>query len=116
MKKIFYPIIGLVSGIINGTLGAGGGAIIVPSVEKLGMEEHHAHATSIAVVLPMTLVSLYFYSRNGYLNFKVASVVSIGGIIGGYIGAKFLNKISGKAVKNIFAASMIIMGIRMLWR
>jgi uncharacterized membrane protein YfcA len=40
--------------------------------------------------------------------------VCIGGVIGGYLGAKFLGKISSKWLHRIFGLFMIIAAVRMI--
>ena len=58
-KKCKRTAIGLVTGFANGLFGSGGGTIVVPAMERfLGEEEHKAHATAIAVILPLSLLSL----------------------------------------------------------
>ncbi|MTI70937.1 MAG: sulfite exporter TauE/SafE family protein [Firmicutes bacterium] len=117
MKKINIKIltIGFLTGIINGLFGSGGGTIIVPSlVFILGLEEHKAHATAISIILPLTLISTFIYFNNGMLNFKIATLVAAGGIIGGFTGAKLLKKIPSTLLRKIFGLFMIIAAIRMV--
>jgi uncharacterized membrane protein YfcA len=55
-------LIGLGTGLCNSLFGAGGGMIAVPSmVHILKLDEHDAHATTIAVILPLGTVSAYIY-------------------------------------------------------
>lgn len=109
-------IIGLVGGFLNGLFGAGGGTILVPSMEKfLGLEEHKAHATAISIILPLSVISLVVYWYKGELIWQSALMASIGGVLGGAIGAKFLSKISGKWLRCIFGVFMVIAGGRMFF-
>ena len=68
VKYLIYALIGLVTGAANGLFGSGGGTIAVPAmVLLLGVEEHRAHATAISIILPLTLLSTFFYvSRQLY--------------------------------------------------
>ena len=64
MKKNNLKIIsiGLITGLINGLFGSGGGTIIVPTmIFLLGIDDHKAHATAIAVILPLTIISTIIY-------------------------------------------------------
>lgn len=117
MKKILlYSIIGITSGFLNGVLGAGGGTIIVPSLERLlKVPPHKAHATAISIILPISMVSSYFYLRQGLLDQKATMYIASLGMIGGFVGARVLKKLSGKTIRIVFAVSMIIAGVRMLW-
>lgn len=111
-KKI---IIGIVTGFANGLFGAGGGTIVVPAIEKfLNVEAHKAHATAIAIILPLSILSTFIYVKGVSIDFKMIMYVSIGGVIGGFIGAKFLNKLSSKWLHKIFGIFMIVAAVRMI--
>ena len=50
---------GALTGTANGFFGGGGGCILVPLLTKLcGLEQKKAFATSVAVIFPLSLVSL----------------------------------------------------------
>lgn len=116
IKKYFsYALIGIVTGIANGLFGSGGGTIAVPAmVLIMKEEEHRAHATAISIVLPLTSVSAVIYMSNNYLNWGLTYKVVLGGIVGGYIGAKLLNVCPSHILRKIFAFFMIAAAIRML--
>ena len=112
MKSI---IIGLVTGLANGLFGSGGGTIVVPCMEKfLDVDAHKAHATAIAIILPLSIISIFVYMRNVDIQWMKIVMVSIGGIVGGYVGAKLLCKVSGKWLHRIFGFCMIVAAVRMI--
>lgn len=109
--------IGLVTGFANGLFGSGGGTIVVPAMERfLGLEEHKAHATAIAVILPLSLLSLGIYLWKGGLGeaWQIALWASLGGLGGGLVGAKLLNRVSGLWLHRIFGAFLLAAAVRML--
>ena len=109
-------LIGALAGILNGLLGSGGGVIAVISLRKfLKMDAHKSHATAVAVMLPLTVISAAVYLTKYQTDFKTLIFVTIGGIIGGITGAKLLVKISSKWLHRIFGAIMIFAAIRMLF-
>lgn len=116
MKNFLFLLTGLISGLVNGMLGTGGGTITVPAIQRLGVDTKKSHATAIAVILPLTIVSVFFYFRQGHTDLKSAVIVSIAGAAGSVAGAKFLRKIPAAFLKMLFGAAMIIMGIRMFFR
>jgi len=80
-------------------------------------EPHKAHATAIAIILPLTVISAFLYYYKLHVDLKTLELVSIGGIAGGLTGAKLLNKISVKYLHYIFGGIMIIAGVKsLLWR
>ena len=108
-------VTGLVTGTINGLMGSGGGMIVVPAmVFLLGAEEQEAHATAVAVILPLTVMSAFFYISSGYVDWNLAVTTASGGAIGGYVGAGLLNKCPPFLVRKIFAVFMIFAALRML--
>jgi len=109
-------IIGLVTGFFNGLFGSGGGTIVVPAMAfMLGVTEQKAHATAIAVILPLSIISSFVYFRNNLVDWRLTSNVALGSMVGGYIGARILNKFSANALRKIFGISMIIAAIRMVF-
>ncbi len=113
-KKI---IIGIVTGFANGLFGSGGGTIVVPAMERfLGEEEHKAHATAIAIILPLSVLSLVIYLWKTDLGtvWKTALWASTGGLVGGIVGARLLRKVSGIWLHRIFGGFMLAAAVRML--
>lgn len=111
-----HIIIGLISGLLNGLFGAGGGSIVVPALELfLDIDDKKSHSTAIAIILIMSAVSSIFYIREGYFDFKLWLPVTIGGAIGGTLGAKLLSKISSRWLKIIFGAVIIITSAKMIF-
>lgn len=109
--------IGLITGLINGLFGSGGGTIVVPAlVFLLGVDDHKAHATAISIILPLSIISTVIYLTNKSINFKIALPVAIGGIVGSFIGAKTLNKIPINILRKIFGGVIIYTAIRMIWK
>ena len=109
--------IGLVTGFANGLFGSGGGTIVVPAMERfLKVEEHKAHATAIAVILPLSLLSLGIYLWKTGLGevWQIAFWASVGGLVGGIVGAKLLGRISGIWLHRIFGAFMLAAAVRMI--
>lgn len=112
VKKI---IIGIIAGLISGLFSTGGGMILVPSfIYFLKMNQVEARATSITCILPMVLTTSFLYAKNNYLDFKIGILCAIGGIIGSYVGSKFLNKIPDYILKIAFIIFLIYVGFNML--
>lgn len=121
MKRFFKnqyfisAIGGVLAGFLNGLFGSGGGTVIVPFLEEcIKEEEHKAHATAILIILSFTIVSLFFYGAKSYLDYTTAIKVSVGGIAGGFLGAKLLKKLSASVIRKIFGGFMIIAALRMV--
>lgn len=116
-RKILSSVIGLLTGLANGFLGSGGGTVVVPCLEKfMKTTPHKAHATAIAVILPLSVISAFLYYYKLQIEIKTLMLVSLGGIGGGFTGAKILHKISAKYLHFIFGGIMIMAGVKsFLW-
>ena len=87
----------------------------MPSLEKfLKMEEHKAHATAIATILPLSIVSIFIYFKGINVDLKTIIVISLGGLLGGFIGAKYLKKIPSKWLHKIFGLFMLVGAWRLI--
>lgn len=108
-------IIGLITGVANGLFGAGGGTIAVPAmVILLKEEDKKAHATAISIILPLTVISSIFYVKSGFLDINITWKAIVGGMAGGFVGAKLLNICPVNLLRKIFGIVMIIAAIRLI--
>ena len=120
MKKIAKMSLriggGVLVGFINGFFGGGGGMLCVPLLEKvLGVPAKSSHATTIIIILPISVASAATYIINGYADWSATVMASVGVIAGGMAGALLLGKLKSEAVGMAFAAIMIIAGGKLLF-
>ncbi|MEE0945914.1 MAG: sulfite exporter TauE/SafE family protein [Acutalibacteraceae bacterium] len=117
MKRTFKNALsGIVIGVVNGMLGAGGGMVAVPLLKKSGMEQKQAHANAVAVILPVSVISAVIYLINGNVKISHALPFIPAGVVGSVVATLLLKKISPKYLKIIFGGFMVWAGIRMLMR
>lgn len=115
-KKTITIISGIIIGIINGLLGAGGGMLAVPALKKLGCSQKDAHRNAVAVILPLTVFSAVLYLVDGRVAVSDALIYIPGGLAGAILGTFLLKKISAKWLGIIFSAFMIYSGVRLILR
>lgn len=113
-NKWFFAMLGLTAGILNGLFGAGGGIVVVPLLEKADIEPQKAHATSICIILVLSIISTVVYWKNGNIPFVETLYYIPAGLIGAIAGAFLLKKISNDLLKRIFGIVIVISGIRLL--
>ena len=115
-KKLIQIPVGIVVGIANGLFGAGGGTLLVPALEKFNaFETHKAHATALAVMLPLSVLSAFIYVRGVEVDWTAVICISAGGVAGGWLGANLLNKFSGGMLHKIFGAFLAVAAVRMVF-
>jgi uncharacterized membrane protein YfcA len=114
---ILLILIGLFAGFFSGMIGLGGGLIIIPALMYLlHMNQYTAQGTSLAIMLPpIGLMAAFNYYKAGQLNLKFAMIIAAAFFIGGYFGSRWALNIPEVILRRIFAVTLIIVAIRMLW-
>ena len=122
MKKnmttiIALIVIGLLAGILSGLVGVGGGIVMVPLlVLFLGFSQYQAQGTSLAVLaIPVTILAVFNYYNEGYVNWKYALLIAVFFVIGSYFSSKFAISLDQKTLKRIFSIFIIIVAVKMLF-
>ncbi len=111
-KRIWSAVIGIFAGILNGLFGAGGGVVLVPCLKLLGLETKKSHATSVAVIFVLSIISCVLYLKNGHLDWSLALKYIPIGLLGAVCGGLLLKKIKGVWLSRIFGVLIIISGVR----
>ncbi len=128
---ILCALTGLGAGLLNGLLGAAGGILLVALLPRITppamlypparpLSDFHERrdilATALAVMLPVSAVSGMFYWLGGI---RPSPTILLSLILpaaaGGLLGAKLLARIPNDLLKKIFAAVVVIAGLRMLF-
>jgi len=114
---IIILIIGVFAGMFSGFIGIGGGLIVVPClVYFLGMSQHSAQGTSLAMMLPpIGAIAVYNYYKAGAVDFKVGAILCISFIIGSFFGSKIAIALSPGLIKKAFGIFIILLGIKMVF-
>ena len=128
---ILCALTGLGAGLLNGLLGAAGGILLVavlpritppprlyPPSLPLGVyhERRDILATALAVMLPISAVSGIIYWVGGIRpSPTLLMALVIPAAAGGLLGAKLLTRIPNHLLKKLFAAIVVVAGVRMLF-
>ena len=90
--------------------------IVVPLLTGVGNKPPLvAHATAILIILPVSLVSSVVYLVNGLFDTELFLAVGLGVMLGGFLGARLLGKVSPAAATLAFAAVMLAAGLKMIF-
>jgi len=110
-------MVGVAAGMLSGLVGVGGGIIIVPSlVYFIGFSQKTAQGTSLGLILlPVGILAVLQYYKQGHLDVKVVGVLAIGFLAGSYFGSKIALSISQETLKKVFAVLMILIALKMLF-
>jgi uncharacterized membrane protein YfcA len=114
-KNIIYAAAGILAGILNGLFGAGGGLILVPMLVRAAkLDVEKALPTSIAVILPMCIVSCI--QRYSLQHFELSMLwpYLAGGLIGGIAGGLTYKKVPKIWLRRILGLFILYAGVKMI--
>ena len=119
IKKGYYlALMGVLAGIVNGLLGAGGGIIVVCAISVALSDElcdvRDVFSNALCVMLPISAVSCVGYALMGELSADGIGVFIIPAILGGVAGGLLLGRINTTLLKKLFAAIVIYSGIMLI--
>lgn len=109
--------IGILVGILSGSLGVGGGIIMVPALTLLlGYPQKTAQGMSLFIIIPAALMSAIRYYNNPQININlwVVLLLAVAAVVGANIGSQFAFALPADLLKKIFAGFIIMTGILML--
>lgn len=107
-------LIGLLTGILAGLFGIGGGVIMVPALAALGHTRHRATASSLAAILIIALTGVIAFGTAGDVDVSTGVALGVGGLVGSTIGAHWMNRLSGPALARVFGIVLLVVGVRMV--
>lgn len=115
--SISLMLSGAIAGFLSGLVGAGGGFVIVPALQRLSiLSMQSVVATSLAVI---ALVSTSIVASNlaiGNLNWMIAIPFSLGAISGMIFSRLVAAKLDAKSLRKGFAVLAVVVALMMLSR
>lgn len=114
---LILVMIGLMAGVFGGMFGVGGAVIMIPAlVYFLGVDQHTAQGTSVAIMLPpIGLFAAYNYYKAGQVNIWYAVIIALAFMVGGYFGSMLAIRIPENLLKRIFGILLLILALRMIF-
>ena len=108
--------IGLFAGLASGFVGVGGGLILVPALMVfLGLSQHAAQGTSLAMMLPpVGILAVMQYHKAGEVHWAFAAILCVTFVVGAWGGSKLSLRLSASWVKLVFGLVMLYASVRML--
>jgi uncharacterized protein len=113
---MWLVLFGTVVGILSGTLGIGGGVVLVPGLILLfGFSQLEAQGTSLAVLsLPICLAAAAVYFQNGHVRPSVVGLIAVGFVVGAVAGAKLTSFAPEAALRCAFGGLLLYLGFIMV--
>ena len=108
-------LIGIISGIVSGT-GMGGGTILIFLLTfALGIEQHIAQATNLIFFIPTSIIAIIVNIRNKNINLKLATTISVFGILGAIIGANLSIHTDVNMLRKCFGIFLALIAIHEIY-
>jgi uncharacterized membrane protein YfcA len=114
---VSFILLGLIAGVVSGLIGIGGGVLMIPVLVLLfGFSQHQAQGTTLAMfVLPIGLAAALSYYQKGYVNLYATLLLSLGFVVGGFIGGKLAVNLSDTTLRISFGTFLLLIALKMLF-
>ncbi|MBL1281350.1 MAG: sulfite exporter TauE/SafE family protein [Fluviicola sp.] len=114
-------VFGILTGLLSGFIGAGGGFIIVPILLGMGLDMKKAVATSmfiIAIQSSIALIGDFFNPEILEIGINWSLLLSITGVtvLGVFLGNVFQKKVSTLWLKKAFSILLLLVAAGLLWK
>lgn len=108
--------LGLLSGVLAGLLGVGGGIVLVPAMVVLfAVPPVMAKGTSLAVIVPTAIIGTWRNRTRGNVDLWAAAVVGLAGVVSAVAGASVSDRLPDDVSNGLFALLLVVVAVRMVW-
>lgn len=123
MDLLSYVIVGIVTGILSGLLGLGGGVVMVPALTFLfswqGFPNEYlmqlAAGTSLAAMIMTTLMATWSHHRRGTVQWTMLKYFLPGMVGGSLLGVWIAKQVSTQSLRWIFACFAVLLSLKLLF-
>jgi hypothetical protein len=115
---VFLVVVGLLTGVLSGLFGVGGGFVIVPAlILASGMPIQHAVGTSLMVIALVSVsgVTAHLW-RGGDIPWPVLLPFVGGGVAGLFAGQSIGRHLAGPTLQRVFAITIVLVAAYILLR
>lgn len=108
---------GVLSGVLSGLLGVGGGFVIVPALTRhTGLDIRSVQATSLAVIALVSVSGVVAAAWHGAMNWSVAMPFAAGASVSLLIGQRLASRLHAAHLRQAFAWVSVLVAVMMLLR
>ena len=108
---------GVLTGLLSGFFGVGGGFMIVPFLTQLNsVSMRNGVATSLVIIAAISASGFVTHTLTQAIDWQQLILLSMGGIGGMVLGSVLARWIAGAQLQCIFAATIVVMAALMLFK
>ncbi|TWU04811.1 sulfite exporter TauE/SafE family protein [Stieleria varia] len=111
-------LVGLMTGVLSGMFGVGGGFVIVPALVIFsGMAIHQAVGTSLFVIVLVSLSGVASHVAGGNeLSLETTLLFMLGGFAGMWLGGIVAKRLKGPTLQKTFSIAVVLVAIFVIYR
>ncbi len=112
-----FVLIGSLAGLVMGTVGVGGGALIIFSLSVFAnFPQKLAQGTTLFIVAaPLSLLAAMRYYQQGYVDIRAGLIVMVCFIIFSFIGAHFATQLPNDLLRTLVGVMLLLMGVKLIF-
>ena len=118
---ILFLALGVVAGLLAGTLGLGGGVVIVPALLMIfplmdfpaAITAQQAVATSLATIIVTSISAVHTHHRLGAIRWPVAWPMAAGILLGAFAGAFLASALPSATLARLFGVFAMVVAVQM---
>lgn len=111
-------LVGLMTGVLSGMFGVGGGFVIVPALVLFsGMEIHRAVGTSLFVIVLVSISGVASHLANGNeLSLETTLQFLVGGFAGMWLGGILAKQLKGPTLQKTFSIAVVLVAAFVIFK
>lgn len=110
-------VVGLITGVLAGLLGVGGGIFVVPAmVVGYGIPAAVAKGTSLFMIVPTSIMGTWRNRKHGNADLRVAALLGLAGIVSAFVAGKISVGMSEGLSNVLFSILLLFVAGRMMWQ
>jgi uncharacterized membrane protein YfcA len=117
VSVVLVVLVGLVTGVLAGLLGVGGGIFVVPAmVVGFGIPAATAKGTSLFMIVPTSIMGTWRNRKNGNVDLRVATILGLAGVVSAFVAGKISVGMSEQLSNTLFSILLLFVAARMVWQ
>lgn len=115
VSVLLLALLGLLTGVLSGLLGIGGGIVVVPALMVFfGASDLVAKGTSLIMMIPGSLSGTLANVKRGNINLRAALYVALGAVVIAPVGALIAGLLDPRIGNVLFAILIAVLATRMV--